>query len=682
MYSLLHVHSHYSTLDGYGSPKQNAKRAKELGLNALSITDHGSISGIVEHIKACKEEGIKPIVGIELYVPIQSAKIKNKENKSCEHMVIWAKNYQGWETLMRIVRQTCSPEYFYYKPRISLQNYTDEDGKFWPGLEHFLDGNVFGMSGHQGTRLSNSLFCTPEDDLETRRDDLKKGYSQYKDADSPEYYNQFLKENWLEDVSSRALELEKMFGQGNFFIELQDEYSSSDRVQLLVHPVIKECLRKVSDNTGIPAVASSDPHYPSVEDAKDQRALVMINMKRTVDDVEKELQDPDNLDTMVFFGSDNFYIKSHEEMLQKFSEDEIRVTNDIANQIEEFDVTHKPIIPEFNPPKVKYQPYMDICQNDSDRYLIHLCVEGAKKIAPWENSDFSKEEYWDRLKKESKVIFDFGLSDYMLDIWDICQACDNRPSDHSYDWRGNKEKGGDIDPVIRGRGRGSAAGSLMSYLLGITGVDPFLYGLIFERFLNKGRFTEGHWEPPDIDLDIEKGSRDWVVEYIKHNYGDIYPMITFGRLQGRASVKDLFRVNNVPGGYELANEVCKHIPDEAAISDEIEQVKQSGEEYGIIRWALDHSEELQKYYEDESLKPIFDQAIRLEGKKRNQGKHASGYIIPPEGKLFPVAYDTHGKQRIVGVEMKQAEQMGLIKIDLLGLSTLTKLKQCQELIND
>ena len=446
----------------------------------------------------------------------------------------------------------------------------------------------------------------------------------------------------------------------------------------MVHPLIVDCLRKVSEATGIPSVASSDPHYPSLEDAPDQRTLVMINMRETEQSVRQQLDDPDNLDSMVFFGSNSFYIKSYNEMSEKFTQEELDRTNWIADQVEEFDITDIPRIPKIEVPEPEYKNWMSICNNKEDRYLMRLCVDGLSEIKPWEWTDYTRRDYWDRLQHELKILFQYNLSDYFLVVWDICQAAINRPSNHSFDWY---NWSGKKDPITLGVGRGSAAGCLVSYAIGITKVDPLRWNLLFSRFYNQGRNTEDHIELADIDLDIDKDNRDWIVNYIHQKYGYIYPIITFGRIQGRAAIKDLFRVKGIQNHYQISNEICKYIPDEAAISDEIQQAKEEGsEDYGIIDWALDHSEELQEYRRE--YPEIFDQAIRLEGKYRNQGKHASGYVIPQKNQIFPKAFDTKSSQQIVGLEMKEAEKAGLVKVDLLGLSALSKLKLAGKFIND
>ena len=686
----LHAHSYYSILDGFGSPKANVKRAKALGLPALAITDHGNTFGHVEHWSQCKKAKIKPILGTELYIVHQHATIKDKSNRNNSHMVVWAKNKQGWLDLMKLVSKTNDPNYFYYKPRISLHG--DSNGNV--GLEAFLNGNIMGFSGHQGSHLSDNLFCDLYGDPAVEIPKLRKAYGQYKNVKT-DHYRQFLKPNWLESTCKLALELESMFGKGNFFVELQDELNPEDQLALWIHPLIVECLREVSRTTGIPSVASSDPHYPSKEDARDQRVMVMTNLRETEASVAFKLSATDEMDVMVFFGSDSFYIHSYEEMKAKFTDEEISMSLKIADQVEEYDIRHKPYIPHYQLPDFPINAkHLRDCPTDHDKYLMHLAVEGAKQLKPWENPEWqnslqpkaTRDDYWKRLQDEFKTIFKANLSSYFLVVWDYCMAADFRPADHSFDWQENLKNDGPTDPIPRGVGRGSAAGCLVSYLVGIIGIDPILYGLVFSRFYNEGRNSGDHIELPDIDTDFAVEDRDWVINYLGHKYGSdrVAQIITFQRMQGRAAVKDIFRVKNVEGGFELANEICRFIPGEAEIADEIQEMREAGmDNYGILRWALDNSSDIQEYYENPEFKPLFDQAIRCEGIKRGQGRHPSGIIVMPDpvDECFPMALDPKEKQRIIGVDMNDVQKLGGVKYDLLGTAILDKLKMAQDLAN-
>jgi DNA polymerase-3 subunit alpha len=656
-------------------------------LKALAITDHGTVSGHLEHLNACKKAGIKPIFGVELYVTPEPA--PQRLNRHNNHMVVWAKNKQGLFDLWKMVSLTNDPEYFYFKPRIQLWDWINpETKKLYPGIETFTkNGNIMGFSGHQGSALADSLFADLFGDPDKRKADIRTAYNQKKGITDSEYFRKYLKPNWLESTCDLALKLEKIFGKGNFFVELQNELNPKDQLALWIHPLIVECLREVSKNTGITAVASSDPHYPSQQDAIDQRLMVMSNLKETEESVERKLNDENENDVMVFFGSDSFYIHDYNEMADKFTQEELENTNKIADIIESFDITAKPQVPNFPLPEFdKDDPFLDNAPTDADKYLLYLCIEGAKKIQPWKNSKYSKENYWQRLQEEMQVIYEAGLSKYFLVVQDYCKAGDFRPADHSFEWEANLKKNGALDPIPRGTGRGSAAGCLISYLIGITGVDPLLYELIFSRFYNKGRNSGEHVEMPDIDIDFAVEDREWIIEYISHRYGkdNVCQIITFQTMKGKAAIKDICRVKNIVGGFELSNEIAKFIPDEASVADELQTMRDAGHEnYGLIQWALDNSEEILEYYNRPQLKGVFEQAIRCEGVKKSQGRHPSGIVVTPKAieECFPMALDTKSKQRIVSLDMNDSARLGAIKLDVLGTAILDKLKMTQDLIN-
>lgn len=676
----------HSTLDGLGDPEDNVIRAKELGMKALGLSDHGTISGLYKHYKACKRHGIKPIFGTELYVCLDHGHIKDAKNRWTPHMVVWCKNKQGWQDLMSLSSYTYKSEIFYYKPRISLWNSTDETGKKILGLEAFCKGNIQGFSGHQGSLLSDNLFCDLFSNDENKKENIRKAYN-IKSTKDLINLDHLLKDDWFESTCDLAIKLQNVFGKGNFFIELQNEYNPEDKLPCIIHPTIVNCLRKVSKETDIPAMASSDPHYPRKENAEDQRMLIAIQMKRTEDEINQQIDSSDETDLLTFFGNDSFYIHSFDEMSSKFTPEELALTNAVADQIESFDITNKPQLPKFDIPKVDYTniPTIDGVKTESDKYLLFLALEGIKKLEPWSKSGISKDLYWERLKEELKVICEAGLTDYFLIVHDICLAADNRPADHSFDWKANLGHRRAKDPITRGVGRGSAAGCLLSYTLNITGVDPLVYGLLFARFYNAARNTKDHVSLPDIDMDFSIVNRDWVFEYIQWKYGkeNVGKISTFGTIKGRASVKDIMRVKGA--SFELANEMTKYIPDEAAIADELQvQIDAGNDDYGIIKWTLDHSEEFMEFYKDPKIKTIIDQAMRLEDVIKSRGKHPAGIVIMPNrlDQYFPTCLDTHGKETIIAFDMHDVEAMGGVKMDILGTAILDKLQLGEKFVNE
>lgn len=746
-YIPLHCHSHYSLLDGLSSPMQMAERAKEIGAPALAITDHGSIFGCMQHYKCCKEMGIKPIIGIELYMCDDDPSIQAKENKKQYHLTVLCKNEEGFRTLMALVSKTNDPNWFYRKPRIDLKN-----------LAHFAkDGNLICLSGCLAGQLSQALF------VDGVKEPCKAGLKTHLTDD----VRAMLKPNWQDAAAEIIEKYQKAFGKENYFLELQTE-------GMVAQNVVVECLRKMSKDLGVRSVGTLDSHYARKKDAEDHRILLYSQLHTTA---EKQQQIIDaGGDTMIFFQSDNFYIFDYEEMAQTYTEPEIEMSLEIADMIKPFGMGSKPCLPKFEKGK------------DPNKMLKDECVAAAK-IKLKDLPQDKKQTYWDRLQKELSVIRGAGLADYFLIVQDACRFVD-------------KEKG------PRGKGRGSGAGSLVNYLTGITGIDPIQYGLYFERFYNVSRnipphfdasestpfmnwFSEyfeklsecnpeedkaamrefiksskdfdrnkvseeakwidennprmwsylrhitllssgsnnpsdshlvyacglsprkpedkiklhlGHVSLPDIDLDIGIAFRSKVIDYLIDRWGEQYvaQMITFGRLQGRAALKEVFRAQPdtvehlikvdasrkgikpedvMLDTVDLCNEITKHIPDEAAISDELQQARESDPNYGILDWSIHNVEKIQEYYE--SFKPLFDQARRIEGTKKSQSKHAAGIVIAdrPIEELVPLAYDAKGKQTIAGLEMNDAEAMGAVKFDFLGVAALDKLWRIQDLVN-
>jgi DNA polymerase-3 subunit alpha len=400
-------------------------------------------------------------------------------------------------------------------------------------------------------------------------------------------------------------------------------------------------------------------------------------MKETEASVQKKLDASDDMDLMVFFGSNNFYIHSYEEMAKNFTEEELEETNKIADSIEDFDIFRTPFIPaadykcSVTVPKLKYS-------SESDKFLTQLCIEGSKRIKPWEKTNKPKEEYWERTKTELEVLFDSKLSDYFLLVWDIVQAAKNRPADHSFDWENWK---GELDPIAVGPGRGSSGGCLVSYLIGITNVDPIPYGLLFSRFYNAGR----KGSLPDIDLDFDTEGRDWLFDYLRWKYSaeKVGQIATFGAIKGKMAIKDLFKIKGTAGGYEKANEICKYIGEESKIIDEIQAMKEDGhEDYGILTWTIDNVSEFRKLSESPEYGELIQQAIRCEGVLRQVGKHAAGIVLSdrPLNEDFPIIWDTKHSQFIIGLDKDDVEKLGGCKVDLLAIASLSKMKMVEQLV--
>lgn len=672
----IHVHTMYSCLDGFGSPEENVKRAKELGMTSLGISDHGNICGVIDHIEYCNKNKIKPIVGEEFYI---SHSPPNSKSRWLTHMVVIAKNKHGWDDLRNASNLSHTKDCFYYKPRLQL--FGEE-----LSLEKFAkNGNLIAISGHQGSHLSDNLFSDLYGDEETEKPKLKAAYrTKLKTIDE---LKTLLKPNWLEDTCALALRMESVFGKGNFYIELQDCLNPNDKLALWIQPLIVQCLREVAKQTNIPSVASSDPHYPKKENAPDQRILIMTNLKMTEKQVQAQFDSEDDVDMFTFFGTDEFYIKSYDEMKEKFTAEELERSNEIAAKVEEFSIKSQPIMPNIVIPKYKpFNKEVERGTTDAEKFIFHLCYKGLdSSIRPYDKTGIPREKYVSRLESELKVIFEAGLSNYFIMTWDIVCAAKYRPADHSFDWIKNLMEKGKTDPIARGRARGSSGGCLVSYLTNITLIDPIKYNLSFARFYSKGRNTKDNVSLPDIDLDFAVLDRDWIIEYIKWRYGmeNVAQISTFGRMQGRAAIKDVCRIKGV--SHEFAEEICKYIPDEATIADQLQEERDTGdEEYGIIDWALDNEGGLKLLYSADENKAVIDQAIRCEGRIRSIGKHASGIVAMPGNvnTYFPMIYDAKTKTQVIGVDMRNVEKMGGVKLDILGTSSLDKLRMAQDLINE
>ena len=602
--------SHYSLLDGLSKPAQIAERCASIGVKSCAITDHGSISGAVQFYQAMKSKKIKPILGCEIYVCEQDAKIKTKENGDLSHFLLLAKNLKGWKTLVNIISETNLESNFYHKPRIDLES-----------LRNLLDGNIIGFCGHLGSTIADIISNT-KDNVE-----IKKAGVNF------------------------VAKMRDLFGQDNFFLEAQlmDREHSAQQIEMTSH------IRDLASATKTKVICTPDAHYCTKEDAIDQRILLCNNLKTTLIDINKKILNDEKVPMDCFFKSDNFHILSPEEIRELHTEEEIENTNLVDSMCEDYDILSKPLLPEFKCP-TGYNP---------DEYLRQLCRNGwRKKIENYIPKE-EHEKYVDRIKYELEVLQGAGLSSYFLIVQDIV----NHVRDNKW---------------LPGPGRGSAAGCLVSYLIGITSIDPIKYNLIFERFYNAGRNTADRISMPDIDVDVPIDKRETIIEYIKNKYGSnrVSQMITFNTMKGRGALKEVLRVyGNV--NFEEMNRITKNIPDEAKIADELQEMKEDTGEASIIRWALENNVDKLKEWcyiskEGELAGPMakrFEQAIRLEGTKSNQSKHAAGVVISSEDlKLVcPMVYDSKNKQSIAGMEMQDLESIGIIKFDILGIAMLDKI---------
>lgn len=630
----LHQHSHFSLLDGLSKPEQIAERLAECGYEGGAITDHGSVSCGPGFIKALTKKNLKPVLGCEFYICQQDATIRTPDNGSLSHLCVLAKSAKGWKNLMRASSSASLPAHSYRKPRLNLER-----------LASFSDNEFVCFSGHMGSDLANICFEEPK---------LAYRAKTYDDARA------LVHPQWEERVTELTRKYQSLFGEANFFLEIQ----LVDQANLPAALVVARILRHMAKKLGVRKVATADSHYCRKEDAADQRVLLCASMDTTMQEVQRKLDAAEDVGLGAFFRSNNYHIPSIEEMRELHSEcpDELENTVEIGRMCEVYKIGNKPLLPAYECPEGK----------SPDDYLEQLAKSGMDRLAP--KKDLAK--YEARLFAEELPVIkgtEGFLASYFLIKQDIIRYAR------------------EVLKVKTGLGRGSAAGCLTSYLLGITRLDPIPFKLSFARFYNAGRNSPGRIALPDIDSDFPIHSRDKIIDYIRSKYGAarVCQMATFSRMQGRGALKDVLRAHE-RCSFEEMNRITEHIPDEAEIADQLQEMREETGEASIIRWALENNaDKLREWaYLDENnflqgpLSLDFAQAIRLEGTKRSMGKHASGLIICSEelDHIAPMVWDKSSEEMMVGVDMKDAEDLGLVKFDLLGLRTLDCIQDAETII--
>ena len=562
----LHVHTEYSLLDGSNKINEYVSRVKELGMKSAAITDHGVMFGCIDFYKAAKAAGIKPILGCEVYVAPGSRfdKEKGKEEDRYYHLVLLAETQEGYQNLIKIVSYGFV-DGFYYKPRVDMEL-----------LEQYHEG-IIALSACLAGEVARNLA---------------RGF--------------------YEEGKEAALRYEKIFGKGNFFLELQDHGIPEQRQ-------VNHELIRMSRETGIELVATNDVHYTYSSDAEAHDILLCVQTGKSLKDENR----------MRYEGG-QYYVKSEEEMRRLFpyAPEAIENTGKIAERCNveiEFGVTK---LPKFDVPD-GYTAW---------EYLNKLCFEGLDK-----RYTDNKEELKKRLNYELGVIKDMGYVDYFLIVWDFIRYA--------------REQG-----IMVGPGRGSAAGSLVSYTLGITKLDPIKYDLLFERFLNPERVSM-----PDIDVDFCFERRQEVIDYVVEKYGkdQVVQIVTFGTMAARGVIKDVGRVMDVP--YVQCDTIAKMIPQELNIT---------------IDKAMKANPELKKIYEtDETVRKLIDMSRRLEGLPRHTSMHAAGVVISqkPVMEYVPLSRGSDGSL-VTQFTMTTLEELGLLKMDFLGLRTLTVIQNAEKLV--
>jgi len=561
----LHVHTEYSLLDGAARIKRVVAHAKELGMTSLAITDHGAMFGVIDFYKECKKQGIKPIIGCEVYTAARKMTDKEPDKDKYQgHLVLLAKNEVGYKNLIKIVSAGYIKGY-YYKPRVD-KDLLREHSEGIIALSACLAGNI----------------------------------------------QNYLLRDYYEGAKKEAEELLEIFGEGNFFLEIQDQGLEEEAF-------IKPGLVKLSKELGIPMVATNDVHYVKQEDAEAHDVLLAVQTATSINDENR-----------MRFANDQFYLKSEEEMRKIFASmpeviDNTQIVADACNVEFEFGQYH---LPEFIAPDGK----------SNKEYLRELCAAGLKDRYG-EGVDASLNE---RLDYELSTIESMGYVEYFLIVWDFINYA--------------KENG-----IMVGPGRGSAAGSLVAYCLKITDIDPIRYNLIFERFLNPERVSM-----PDIDIDFCYERRPEVIDYVTKKYGEdkVCQIITFGTMKAKQAVRDVGRALDV--SYAETDVIAKAIPFDLGMT---------------IQKALDTNPEFKAMYEeDPKARQVIDMAKSLEGMPRHASTHAAGVVISkaPIDEYVPMYLSDKGPA--TQFPMTTIEELGLLKMDFLGLRNLTVIRDALELI--
>jgi len=572
----LHVHSHYSLLDGLAKIDELVEKAKELGMDSLALTDHGVMYGAIEFYRKALTAGIKPIIGAELYF-VPGTRFDKTAGKGDirYHMVLLAKNKIGYHNLIKLVTKS-HLEGFYYKPRIDKEL-----------LEKYNKGLILLTACAQG-----------------------------------EIPNAILADDWAK-AKKTALEFKKLFGKDNVYLELMDHPNDMDQIR------INKGLIKLAKETKLPLVATNDVHYLNKEDDDVHDVLLCIQTNHTVDEKQR----------MTMKGED-YSLKSQEQMIRAFKKipEAIINTQKIASKCNLKIELGKIELPHITLPE----------DETADSYLEKLCQKGLAERFPknlFEDNkkpEISLSEIKKRLKYELAAIKKTGFASYFLIVQDMIN------------WAKNQG-------IVVGPGRGSAAGSIVSYLLNITNIEPLKYKLLFERFINPERISM-----PDIDLDFADTRRNEVIDYVSKKYGKehVAQIITFGTMAARAAVRDAGRALGYT--YSFCDQIAKMIPFGFSLDESLEKVPELSNSYDT----------------DDQVKTLIDIAKRLEGVARHASTHACGVVITKNPLDFytPRQYGSQKEDVITQYEMKSIESLGLLKMDLLGLKTLTIIENTINLV--
>lgn len=629
MWVPLHVHSQYSILDSTASVHDIAERAAQYGMPAVAMTDHGNLFGAVDFYKACKDVKVKPIIGSEFYVAPGRCQEKKKENgRTSFHLTLLAKNKQGYHNLCKL-SSVGYVEGFYYTPRIDLEL-----------LSQYKDGLIC-LSGCINSQIANEI-------LNGSRDALMRQIQFYRDLFGEDYYFELQRHLMRQE----EIEADGFLQETWLYRQYQDYIEKQEKVNLTLIEIGREL--------GIKLVATNDSHYIDREDWKAHEILLNIQSGEP-----SEIWEKDSYGQPKFrvpnpkrqtYPSHEYYFKSPEQINLLFSDISEAVSNslDVAEKCKleiDFKTRHYPV---YIPPSLEGKKFKKEEQIKAvEQFLWQLCEEGIPHRYTAERLAKVKEIYPDRdpldlvrerLNYEMSVIVPKEMCDYLLIVWDFIN------------WA--KRNG-----IPMGPGRGSGAGSIVLYLIGVTDIEPLRFHLFFERFINPERISY-----PDIDVDICMDRRSEVINYTLQKYGtdNVAQIITFGTMKAKMTIKDVGRVLSVP--LSKVNEIAKLVPEDLNIT---------------LEKALEKDQDLRRLVEtDEEARRIIDIGLKLEGSIRNTGIHAAGIIISgePLTQFIPlcVAKDSH--MPVTQYSMKPVELVGMLKVDFLGLKTLTAIQDCVDAI--
>lgn len=625
---MLRIHTHYANPNRWPlsvstiRPEELAKNAKEKGYNAVGICDLNTVSGAVEFVKACKEEDIKPILGCEFSIEGTPFTIS-----------LFARHKQGWVSLLRLVSIANNKK----NPHLTMDDL----------VEHTNEEDFVCIDGYTGSWLHHQIFS------DARKSFLLDDYDEIKERCIDRY--------WQDIAVSHLSKMRNIFG-GNYFLELNNFYHASYPLPRL----ITDCVYEICEELGFcQFIAGVESYYlnDALTDAMDHNLILCTKLKCTQSNIDEQFEKNVNFPLKRFAYGKTYYLPTADQLKGASSKEEFNNLMKIPELCSDYEILSDPKLPHFDCPDGQ----------DEITTLKKLCIHGWHEKLKYSGKLTGKtEEYAQRLIHELEIIEEAEIAGYFLIISDIIRE---------FKSRGN----------LIGVGRGSSAGSLVAYLSGITDVDPIEYDLLFSRFYNASR----KGSLPDIDTDFPPECREDVIQYMKDKYGHdkVCQVATYGRLQGRSALTEVLRVNEVCN-YGDMKKITDSLPREDKISD---QLADSGET-SVINWALhnmaDRVKDFAYFNTDEKGKPYgplqgdyaraFEQAMRIEGIFKSIGKHAAGVIVcsEPVHKICPMIPPAHGEETIAGFDMGDLDAVGGVKLDILGLSLLSKIMDTVKEVNE